>query len=431
MILHVDPLTWSNRQTLDFSKLLVLKIGSALGSLILLIKTISSSFSSEAMQARDLIQWLLLLSILSIHFSCRNLRSVKIGSQCLLFSLTAGLSLLLLASAHNPLAPTYHYVSALLLFAGFQLSFRTVLGLLIYFSALYLSIAFQLFGIHEPVDLIEVFNPAVYYDRIIELAIITLFVGLYHRLKERQYKIIAEHERSLSHREKLLSVSRMAAGIAHEINNPLSIVLGYVEIMTKADGKRLDPKVYPRILKACERIAVIVKGIQEISQETDSRPEEFDLAKSLQAHLEKIADTPSLRKVESRLEGLNLQLKMPRGVWDPIIKALVENAFEAANQQQNPQVNVSLTPHEAGISLIIADNGPPFDERNISRFFEPFYSSKFDSHGRGMGLTIAHVLATRMGWSIEIKRQGSWTKVQITIPQTSIQMLQTLLPEVS
>ncbi len=431
-LLLIDGQTWKDRQSLDFSKMLVLKIASALGSLILLIKLVSITLSSRSMDPNYLAQLILFLTLLLIHFGCRNLRTVRMGSLCLMLSLTLALTVMLIASAGNMHAAAYHYVPALLLFAGFQLNLRTVFALFVHFATLYILVGLQVIPPQESAVAITADYPAISIDRLTEWIIITLFIGLYHRLKERQYKIISEHERSHSHKEKLLSISRMAAGIAHEINNPLAIIVGYVEILAMGNKvKPLNPKVYPRMLEACDRIAVIVKGILELSQDKLNLAEDIHLTRNLQNHLAEISQRPSLKQVASRLEELNFQMKLPPGVWDPIVKAVVQNAFEAAVQQQSPQVEISFVFDESGLSLIIADNGPPFDERNINQFFEPFYTSKFDSHGRGLGLTVAHVLATRMGWTIKIKREGTWTKVEIVIPRSSIQNHKTMLPEAS
>lgn len=431
-LLLIDDQTWRNRQSLDFSKILVLKIASALASFILLIKIISLSSSGRSLDLIYLAQLVLFLALCLIHASFQNLRTVKTGSLCLVISLTTALSLMLIASGSKHQAAAYHYVPALFLFAGFQLNPRTVFALFIHFSLLYLGISFHWIGSQDGNADIYAAGTSFSGDRLAEWAIVTLFIALYHRLKQRQYKIIADHERNHSHKEKLLSISRMAAGIAHEINNPLAIVTGYIELMAQGDkGKALDPKVYPRILQACDRIAVIVKGIVELSQDKFHQSENIHLSENMQKHLTELSKSPALGQVESRLKVVNFQLKMPPGVWDPIIRAIVQNAFEAAIQNPKPQVDITFMLDESGLSLVIADNGPDFDERTIPQFFEPFYTSKFNSHGRGMGLTIAHVLATRMGWSIQIRRQGAWTSVEITIPQSSIQRHQALLPEAS
>jgi len=431
-LLLIDEQTWRNRQSIDFSKVLVLKIASVLGSLILLAKTLPLVLSGRAMDMNSKIQLVLLLIMVLIHTSFRNQRTVKTGSLLLILSLATALTLMLIASPAKLQAAAYHYVPGLFLFAGFQVNLRAVFVLFVHFCLLYLAIGFHIIGLDSLTEGIYAETTAINIDRLAEWSIIVLFIGLYHRLKNRQYKIISEHERNYSHREKLLSISRMAAGIAHEINNPLAIVSGYVEIMAKGDtSKPLDPKVFPRILEACDRIAVIVKGIVELSQDKFNQTESIQLAENMQSHLAEIAKTPAFSQVASRIKKLNFELKMPSGVWDPVVKAVVQNAFEAAIQQSSPQVDISFELDENGLSVVIADNGPEFDERMIKQFFEPFYTSKFDSHGRGMGLTIAHVLATRMGWSIHIKREGPWTRAHITIPHASLNSNQTLLPEVS
>jgi signal transduction histidine kinase len=430
-LLLIDDRTWKSRQSIDFSKILVLKIASAVGSIILIGKLSFQVSTSRTLDLIYLAQILLLVTLIFIHLICKNLQTVRIGSRCLLLSITTALTIMLI-STDNLQAAAYHYVSALLLFAGFQLNLRTVLALFVHYSALYLAIGFQWLPFQVPTLHDQAVSRTVSTDQIAEWAILVLFIGLYHRLKERQYKIIADHERSHSHRERLLSISRMAAGIAHEINNPLTILVGYVEILAQGNKvKPLDPKVFPRMQQACERIALIVRGILELSQDQTNAAENVHLRENLQKHLNELSQLPSFQHIESRLQELNFQLTLPQGVWDPIIKALVQNAFEAAAQREGPKVNVSLEWDEATLSLVVADNGPPFDERKISQFFEPFFTSKFDSHGRGMGLTIAHVLATRMGWSLEIRRDGTWTKARITMPRSSIKSQETLLPEAS
>ncbi len=430
-ILFIDASTWKNRQSLDFAKVLVLKLASLLGTVILFFKVLLALGSPEASATITIIQLVLLATLVAIHLSCRNARTGRRGNQLLLLCLSVGLIASLLTSPSQGLSGSYHFVTTIMLFAGFQLGVRYVIGLFGVFSVLYLGLAFGLIP-HSGNSLL---SPPVlirlYVDRIIELAIVTLFVGLYHRLKERQYKIIAEHERQSSHKEKLLSISRMAGGIAHEINNPLAIVMGYVEIMSNNDGQKpLDRRVFPRIIQACERISAIVKSILELSRDEEDRLESIDLLKSCQLHIEHIMDSTRLNHVKYSLELDPLQFQVTGGNWDLILKAILQNAFEAVESQSLPQVTVSWEQHEAYFNLLIADNGPAFDETAIGNFFEPFYTSKSDSHGRGMGLTIAHVLATRLGWNIQFRREGTWTKVHLKIPYSSIH-IQTIFAEAS
>ncbi len=426
-LLVINSLTWEDRQNIKFSMMLVLKAASLLGSVVVFFKLLAAALRSENFATLPIIQVVVFLTLLTIHLACRNYNSIRWGGMVLLSALSAALILTMLTSTNALLLGSYHFVTGLFLAGGFLLGIRYVLGLFALFSAVYLGFMLDVWdklgwSTQEPIS-----QPLVtlYIDRILELAIVTLFVVLYHRLKERQYNIIAEHERAHGRREKLLSINRMAGGIAHEINNPLAIVMGYVEILANQESyKPIDRRVLGRVSHACERISSIVRSILELSKDGDGSLEAIDLVQSCQFHAELMSQRPSLAHIKCKIQLAEKSFQIPNGHWDLITKALIQNGFEAASNQPLPEVRISSEENTSFFLLTIADNGPLFDEAQIPNFFEPFYSSKADFQGRGMGLTIAYVLATRLGWNIDISRAGAWTQVRLKIPITSLQTQQ-------
>jgi C4-dicarboxylate-specific signal transduction histidine kinase len=186
----------------------------------------------------------------------------------------------------------------------------------------------------------------------------------------------------------------------------------------------MDRRVLGRITTACERIASIVDSILKLTEDGGPSQENVDLSASSKLFCQEVAREMRFARVRWQVDVDALRLKLPSGYWDLILPSLIKNAFEAAVPEQEPEVVISSELRGAMLVLVIADNGPRFDESQIPHFFEPFFTSKLETPGRGMGLTIAHVLTTRLGWTLEIRREQAWTRVYLKLSLQDVKEFQ-------
>ncbi len=210
-------------------------------------------------------------------------------------------------------------------------------------------------------------------------------VGVFTDLREKR-----ELEKQLLRTEKLSSLGKMAAGIAHEINQPLTGVLTFAHLLLKKfkddEATRLDLEL---IVRETTRIKKIVQGVLDFGRETPMK-------KELQA-IEDILDT-TLKIIihQERFFGINLIKKY--GADIPPVKAdssrmeqvflnIIFNALEAMGGSGTLTVQTRKT--SEGVEVDLSDTGPGIPAEILDKIFDPFYTTKDSTEGLGMGLGLA------------------------------------------
>jgi signal transduction histidine kinase len=237
-------------------------------------------------------------------------------------------------------------------------------------------------------------------------------------LKQAQDKVIRS--------EKLASVGRLAAGIAHEIGNPLGIILGYLELIRKGeitDDEKRD--FLNRVESEITRINSIIRQLLDFSRPSTGNNEKNRIH-------EIIADTVNLMKPHPLMEGINIRLDL---------KAEKDTAFADSNQLQQVFLNIIMnaadvlkdeehagqhssndilitTDNSGGsIEIRFIDNGPGIEEDRIQHVFDPFYTTKEPGRGTGLGLSVSYMIIESQGGSIRAESvRGKGTSIIINLP---------------
>ncbi len=230
--------------------------------------------------------------------------------------------------------------------------------------------------------------------------------------------------------EKLASVGRLAAGIAHEIGNPIGIVLGYLE-MLKQNDLDVDDKVdfLRRTEKEVQRINTIIHQLLDLARPKDSRSQ----AVVLHSLLEDITDVlrPQPLMASIRIE-LDLAAEQD-SVWAndeqlrQIFLNLLLNAADAiaARSEGNDGAIWIRTRCMAGpdnsqsgcIRVSFEDNGVGMSPQQMDNIFDPFYTTKEPGKGTGLGLAVSYMIVERIGGSIDAhSEEGRGTTLTVEIP---------------
>ncbi|OJH38559.1 sensor histidine kinase [Cystobacter ferrugineus] len=207
---------------------------------------------------------------------------------------------------------------------------------------------------------------------------------------------LREHQERLVQSEKLAGIGRLAAGVAHEINNPLTVILGYVGMMKKkVDGSLRED------LQVIEDEAVRSRGIVEdllaLSRPLPAEPEPVDLRALCEDVVERLRQGGQLGAVrvdvegEARTAGHLTKLRQ-------VVLNLVRNAVEACGEKG--RVRVLLAQTERGAELHVEDTGPGLSATARERLFEPFFTTK--SSGTGLGLAISQGIVQAHGGNLEV-----------------------------
>ncbi|HQR30971.1 MAG TPA: ATP-binding protein [Anaeromyxobacteraceae bacterium] len=205
---------------------------------------------------------------------------------------------------------------------------------------------------------------------------------------------LQEHQDRLVRSEKLAGIGRLAAGVAHEINNPLAVILGYVRLMRKkAEGPLAEE------LRIVEEEAVrardIVEGLLDLSRPLPDPSPRVDLRELCDEVAERVAGALPGEGAVIAVEGHGEAPGVPSKLRQVLVN-LVRNATEAAGPGGRVTVRVSAGGATARVE--VEDDGPGIGEGAAARLFEPFFTTK--ARGTGLGLAVSRAIARAHGGDV-------------------------------
>lgn len=222
----------------------------------------------------------------------------------------------------------------------------------------------------------------------------------------------------LRHADRLITVGRLAAGIAHELGTPLNVIGGRVKMLRRGN---VEPETASEYLAAvaeqAERMAVIIRQLLDFAGRREPRPAATDLhhiARAIARLVEPIARKHQV-EVKIRPESTAMALGDPVQL-EQVLSNLVVNGIHACDSGGSVEIacGTEAEPSEPGTPprayLRVSDDGKGMDERTQARIFEPFFTTKDIGQGTGLGLSVAHGIVIENGGSISVKSaagQGS------------------------
>jgi signal transduction histidine kinase len=233
---------------------------------------------------------------------------------------------------------------------------------------------------------------------------------------------VHELERQLFHSERLTTVGRLAAGIAHEINNPLEGIANYLTLAREAldrgdtDGAR---RRLEGVGQGLERAARVVRQVLAHADPTEAPKGPLDLNRVLAETTEFVRSRPEFARVrfELALDESSLTVLGSPIMLGQVALNLVVNACEA--QPAGGEVRVSSRRDDGRAVAEIADRGPGIKDADRARIFEPFFSTK---NSTGLGLSICHTIVGQHGGVLEaLPREDGGTVFRVTLPAAGSQ----------
>ncbi|PJB53829.1 MAG: hypothetical protein CO099_04960 [Bdellovibrio sp. CG_4_9_14_3_um_filter_39_7] len=208
-------------------------------------------------------------------------------------------------------------------------------------------------------------------------------------------KKLLEQKAALEETSRLATLGQFVSGIAHEINNPLTIIAGSASnIKRKIKNGELDSDYFLKqaemIEKTAFRIAKIISGLKTLSRDSNLVEKRLHSLKSI------VEDTVSLCAEKYRLNEITVEIDIQDDFFvfcndiqiSQVIMNLLNNSYDAILNLEEKWINIQVIQESESISLILTDSGKGIPDSVIKNMFNPFYTTKDIGHGTGLGLSI-------------------------------------------
>jgi len=249
----------------------------------------------------------------------------------------------------------------------------------------------------------------------------TYMVNSMYLLDQRRLSSLHQVEYS----NKLASIGRLAAGVAHEINNPLAIInekAGLIkDIFVYSNDFPKNPRIVELIdsvLASVERCGKITKRLLGFARHIDSAIENVQLNNIITEVLGFLNKEAEYRSITVNVDFVDdiPEFQSDRGKLQQIFLNIINNAFAAMSN--GGRLDIKVRPEgEKEVVAMITDNGCGMSDNDLGKIFEPFYSTKTKTGGTGLGLSITYGLIKELGGTIDVaSRLGEGTTFTITLP---------------
>ncbi len=233
-----------------------------------------------------------------------------------------------------------------------------------------------------------------------------------------------ENTTRIAHMSKMSALGEMAGGIAHEVYNPLTIIRGYAELISrKTQDRNVDPKelqgLAQEIKETCNRITSIVEGLRFFAREGSRDPMDQVFVQQL------VESTTKICSERLKRQGILLEVSHQdplskvfcRGVQiSQVILNLLNNSFDAVKNQELKKISVRTWSDGETIFIEVEDSGEGIPKEIQNRIFEPFFTTKPVGLGTGMGLSICKGIMDAHSGSIKLNSSSQGTCFQLALP---------------
>ncbi|WP_072374326.1 ATP-binding protein [Hyphomicrobium sp. NDB2Meth4] len=247
----------------------------------------------------------------------------------------------------------------------------------------------------------------------------------------RTHRELTQAQQQLVLSEKMAALGRLVAGVAHELNNPISFVFGnmhalkrygerlttYLQAIDRGESAEALQKLRAKLkinrvladitplvegtLEGAERVSEIVQDLRRFSSTQSELADTFDLGRVIRTAVSWVVKACRTKPV--------IELKLPepfdvvgrKGPVHQIIVNLVQNAIDVMGDSEEPRVVIEGRVEEAEVAVVVRDFGPGIAPEALQRIFEPFFTTKKIGEGTGLGLYVSYGLAEELGGKLE------------------------------
>jgi signal transduction histidine kinase len=331
---------------------------------------------------------------------------------------------------HSPLAPLFvlHMVFASLLLPRAMAYGGAAVVILIYLGALRLTDNWPT----ERRDLLLMTSRTVTL-----LATVHLANHITRNLRRQRRRLIKQnrriramasqlkqHQQAMIQHEKMVALGQMAAGVTHEIANPLASMDSLLQLMQRKP-ERARPEAVASLREQIERITQITQQMRAFAHPAEGLQQQT-------VELNEIVEQAlHMLRFDKRLQSVRLERQfspnagslalLPQALQQVLVNLII-NALDALEQQPDPLLVVRTDRRDGWCLVEVSDNGPGIPPDLMGRLFEPFFTTKPVGKGTGLGLSISYSLVQRHGGSISVRSQvgkGASFTIRIPVQDTS------------
>ena len=255
-------------------------------------------------------------------------------------------------------------------------------------------------------------------DEIGELA--KTFNFMAESLKDRDEKLKKQAQQKIMESERLATIGQLAAGVAHELNNPLGGILIYSHLLLEnLDENDPQKKNLEKIVTQATRCKSIVKGLLDFSRQTEPKIDIVDGNELLKKAMSLLENQSIFQNIQifKNFSPSPLLVMVDSAQIQQVIVNIILNAAEAMEGKGELHIKTRTSEDEAFAEIEFTDTGCGISETNIERLFEPFFTTKEVGHGTGLGLAISFGIIQRHKGTIEVNSQiGKGSTFIIRLP---------------
>ncbi|WP_197332005.1 two-component system sensor histidine kinase PhcS [Ralstonia syzygii] len=237
---------------------------------------------------------------------------------------------------------------------------------------------------------------------------------------------LTEIKGQLLQQEKMVAIGTLSAGLLHEINNPVNFCLMAIAVAQEDTTAKASPMLLECLTDAKEGMQRVQHIVSDLKTFAYRSPEKGEADTPFL--VEKAIDS-AIRLTSHELRGMEVNRQLPpdtlvRGDEAAIIGVLINLLSNAALamhkvQRENPRIDISAEWRNGRLFVVVMDNGPGIAEKNLSRVFEPFFTTREVGKGLGLGLSISYSVIQHHGGTLSVSSQeGEWARFTFDLPRT-------------
>ncbi|MCG3197258.1 MAG: response regulator [Candidatus Omnitrophica bacterium] len=235
----------------------------------------------------------------------------------------------------------------------------------------------------------------------------------------RQETLLRDARRKVLHANRLSELGQLIAGVAHELNNPLTSVQGYAQLLLERDEAARDNRWLRTVFDESTRATAIVRNLLNFAHESSPGTSPADLN-------EVVETVVRLRRYDLRMRNIDISTdldpSLPAVMGEParfqqVLLNLINNSVQAMPPEGARKIRLGTTHSDQEVSIWIADTGRGIPEDIRDKVFEPFFTTRTDLAHTGLGLTISRAIIEDLGGALDILSvEGQGTRVTIRLP---------------